>query len=107
MAKDIGITYYAQAKVKCSNCGSEYIVGSTVEELQTEVCGNCHPFYTGQDTIMDTTGRIERYQARLSKTQSTAPKSDKKAKTRRIRQALGDIEETQQSVETRDATTSK
>lgn len=96
MAKDTGITYYVQAKVRCSNCNSEYTIGSTIQEMQTEVCGNCHPFYTGQDTIMDTTGRIERYQARLAKSQSTNPKSDKKTKTRKIRQALGDIEETEQ-----------
>ena len=37
---------YYQAKVKC-NCGNEFVIGSTKEEIRVEVCSKCHPFYTG------------------------------------------------------------
>ncbi|MBC7406266.1 MAG: 50S ribosomal protein L31 [Candidatus Parcubacteria bacterium] len=89
MAKKLDkITYYPQAKVKCLNCGSEYTVGMTLETLNLEICGTCHPFYTGQETLVDTAGRIEKFQNRVNKT--TGSVSTKKAKLRKIR--TSDIE---------------
>ena len=91
MAQKSDVTYHATAKVKCVNCGSIYSFGSTIEDLSVEVCGNCHPFYTGQDTILDTTGRIEKFQARLAKIQLATDTAAKKVKQRRIRQSLSDL----------------
>lgn len=56
-------TYFPQAKVTCA-CGKSFTVGSTKEKLQVEICSNCHPFYTGNDKILDTAGRVEKFKAR-------------------------------------------
>jgi large subunit ribosomal protein L31 len=96
MAQAVKTTYYTNSKFKCLNCNSEYELGSTVEEMSLEVCGNCHPFYTGQDTILDTAGRIERFQARLSKAQDLQAKG-KKVKKRKVRQTLADLEDSQET----------
>lgn len=63
MKKDIHPTYYPKAKVKCA-CGNEFTVGSTQEKIQVEICSACHPFYTGQEKVIDTAGRVERFKAR-------------------------------------------
>ena len=46
-------------------CGNEFITRATQDELRVEVCSNCHPFYTGKQKLMDTGGRVERFQRRL------------------------------------------
>jgi large subunit ribosomal protein L31 len=55
--------YYDNAKVTCL-CGNTFTTGSTKPELRVEVCGKCHPFYTGQQRIVDTMGRVERFKKR-------------------------------------------
>ena len=47
MKPDIHPKYY-EAKVHCGSCGTEWTVGSTRPELRVDVCGNCHPFFTGK-----------------------------------------------------------
>lgn len=51
---------YYQATVKC-NCGNEFVIGSTKEEIRVEVCSKCHPFYTGQQKMSDVGGRAEKF----------------------------------------------
>ena len=51
---------YYQAKVKC-NCGNEFTIGSTQEEIRVEVCSKCHPFYTGQQKAAQARGRIDKF----------------------------------------------
>jgi len=63
---DIHPKYY-EAKVHCGSCGTEWTVGSTREELRVDVCANCHPFFTGKQTIIDTAGQVERFQKRLER----------------------------------------
>jgi large subunit ribosomal protein L31 len=58
---------YFQAKVHCGSCGTEFLLGSTREELRVDVCSNCHPFYTGKQNIIDTAGQVERFQRRLER----------------------------------------
>ena len=58
---------YHQAKVHCGSCGTEFELGSTSSELRVDVCSNCHPFYTGKQTIMDRAGQVERFQKRLER----------------------------------------
>lgn len=60
MKADIHPTYFPKAKIVCA-CGNEITVGSTVEEIHVELCSNCHPFYTGKQNLVDTSGRIERF----------------------------------------------
>jgi large subunit ribosomal protein L31 len=55
--------YFSDAKVVCA-CGNTFTTGSTKQMLRVEVCSKCHPFYTGERRIMDTTGRVERYKKR-------------------------------------------
>lgn len=56
-------TYFAEAKVTCA-CGRSFSVGSTKEKLEVEICSQCHPFYTGNDKVLDTAGRLEKFKAR-------------------------------------------
>jgi large subunit ribosomal protein L31 len=63
---DIHPKYY-EAKVHCGSCGTEWTVGSTSPELRVDVCSNCHPFFTGKQTIIDTAGQVERFQKRLER----------------------------------------
>ena len=57
---------YAESKVHCS-CGNEFTTRSTTKELRVELCSECHPFYTGKQKLVDTGGRVERFQRRYSK----------------------------------------
>lgn len=67
MKKDIHPQYFKKAEIVCT-CGAKFIVGSTVPKMQVEICSNCHPFYTGQKKLVDTTGRVQKFKERLSKT---------------------------------------
>ena len=55
--------YYDDAKVICS-CGNTFTTGSTKKELKVELCSKCHPFFTGERRVLDTTGRVERFKRR-------------------------------------------
>ena len=57
---------YEQARVHCT-CGNEFTTRATRSELRVEVCSNCHPFYTGRQKLVDTGGRVERFQRRVAK----------------------------------------
>jgi large subunit ribosomal protein L31 len=57
---------YVPAHVSCT-CGNEFITRATRGEIRVEVCSNCHPFYTGRQKLMDTGGRVERFQRRVAK----------------------------------------
>ena len=65
MKTDIHPEYHAEAVVRCS-CGASYTTGSTKEELRVEICNQCHPFYTGEQRIVDTEGRVERLKRRFN-----------------------------------------
>ena len=56
---------YNDITVKCL-CGNEFQTRSTIKEISTEVCSQCHPFYTGKQKLMDTAGRVERFRKRYS-----------------------------------------
>jgi len=55
--------YYPEAKVTCS-CGNTFTVGSTKSALKIELCSKCHPFFTGEQRIVDTAGQVERFKRR-------------------------------------------
>ena len=56
---------YKKATVKCA-CGNEFETGSVKESISVETCSECHPFYTGQQRILDTAGRVERFRKRFN-----------------------------------------
>jgi large subunit ribosomal protein L31 len=64
MKKDIHPEYYADATVTCS-CGNISVTGATKPTMRVEICSNCHPFFTGQQRVVDTEGRIERLKRRF------------------------------------------
>jgi len=64
MKKDIHPKYYANATVVCS-CGNTWTTGSTREVIRTDVCSKCHPFFTGEQRIVDTEGQVDRFYKKL------------------------------------------
>lgn len=85
MKKNTHPKYYDPATIICS-CGAVLKTGSTQENLQVEICSQCHPFYTGKKRIMDTTGRVDRFKKLFEKTAAKKEaakkvKLEKKAKT--------------------------
>jgi large subunit ribosomal protein L31 len=64
MKKNIHPTFYPDAQVICA-CGNTWTTGSTVKLIRTDVCSNCHPFYTGEQRIVDTEGQVDRFYKRL------------------------------------------
>jgi len=82
MKKKIHPTYHPAAKVTCA-CGNSFTVGATVEEINVELCSNCHPFYTGKQKLVDTARRVEKFQERASKKSSGTVKAKKEKRTAR------------------------
>ncbi len=74
MKKDIHPKYFDKAKTTCA-CGATYDFGSTKETISVEICGNCHPFYTGNEKVLDTAGRVEKFKTRATKAKVAAKKS--------------------------------
>ncbi|MGP8321207.1 MAG: 50S ribosomal protein L31 [Methanosarcinaceae archaeon] len=76
---------YNECNVKCV-CGNVFVTKSTLNEINVEVCGACHPIYTGKQKIVDSTGRVERFRNIIkgkkseirSKSEKRAQKSEKK-----------------------------
>jgi large subunit ribosomal protein L31 len=66
MKKGVHPTYYEDALVVCS-CGASFRTGATKKEIHVEICSNCHPVYTGQRKIVDTAGRVERFERKFGK----------------------------------------
>ncbi|MFA6552602.1 MAG: 50S ribosomal protein L31 [Candidatus Paceibacterota bacterium] len=75
MQKEIHPKFFEKAEVTCA-CGAKFFVGSTKEKISVEICSNCHPIYTGNEKVIDTAGRVERFKAR----QAAAAKTKKPAK---------------------------
>lgn len=65
MKKDIHPKYF-QTKITCA-CGNVLETGSTAENIEVEICSACHPFYTGKGKIIDTAGRVEKFNLRAAK----------------------------------------
>jgi large subunit ribosomal protein L31 len=64
MKKDIHPPYFEDAEVVCS-CGNRFTTGSTQKLLKVEICSRCHPFFTGEQRVADTAGRVERFKKRF------------------------------------------
>jgi len=77
MKKDIHPKYY-EAEVTCA-CGNSFTVGTSVEKINVEICSACHPFFTGNEKVVDTAGMVEKFRGRAAK--ATAPKKKVAKKT--------------------------
>lgn len=73
MKKSIHPTY-KKAKIICL-CGNVIETRSTQEEIHVEICSNCHPFFTGKQKLIDTAGRVERFQRKYGDYRKKADKS--------------------------------
>ena len=102
MRKGIHPKYYPDARVVCA-CGNTWITGSTKEELRTEVCSKCHPFFTGQmQRLVDTEGRVERFTRRVERAEelrSEAGVRDAARAERERARKLFEIVDEEESVE--------
>ena len=79
MKKGIHPEFYTDAQVVCASCGATWTTGSTQKSIRTEVCSNCHPFYTGQlQRILDVEGQVDRFYKRLQARQQFS--DDEKAR---------------------------
>ncbi len=78
MKKELHPTYFEEATVVCA-CGNKFILGSTKEKIEVEICSACHPFYTGAEKVLDTAGRVEKFKSRKTKSDAI-PKTVKKVK---------------------------
>ena len=78
MKKDIH-PKYVEATVTCG-CGETFVTRSTQEKIAVEVCGKCHPFYTGKQKFVDSAGRIEKFQRKYN-WKSRSPAADSPEKT--------------------------
>jgi large subunit ribosomal protein L31 len=67
MKKGIHPKYYDNTTITCS-CGAVLEAGSTKEKMQVEICSQCHPFYTGNKKMIDTTGRVDRFKKLTERT---------------------------------------
>ena len=71
MKQSIHPTYYVDAQVTCA-CGNTWTTGSTKKVIRTDLCSNCHPFFTGEQRIVDTAGQVDRFMRRLQRAEERA-----------------------------------
>lgn len=87
MKTDLHPTYHTKAKITCA-CGASVEVGSTVENINTEICSNCHPFYTGKQKLIDTARRVDKFKKRVAvKDELAKTRIGKKAKRAKLTEA--------------------
>ncbi len=65
MKEKIHPTWHPQAKVHCA-CGNTFVTGSTLAEISVEICAACHPLFTGQQKLVDTAGRVDKFNQRAA-----------------------------------------
>lgn len=70
---------YVDATIRCA-CGNTWQTRSTKADVHVEICSNCHPFFTGQQRIVDTAGRVERFTKRMEKSQAVKAQAEGKGK---------------------------
>ena len=63
---DITFDYHDEVVATCA-CGAEYKTGATVKSIRVDICANCHPFFTGENKILDSEGRVEKFKKKYAK----------------------------------------
>lgn len=79
MKSSIHPNYFPAATIRCA-CGASYAIGSTEEQIFVELCSKCHPFYSGEQKILDTARRVERFKAKTVRALEST-KTGKKQRT--------------------------
>lgn len=68
MKEKIHPTWYPNTRVHCA-CGNSFTTGSTLKEINVEICSACHPLFTGQQKFVDTAGRVDKFNQRMAAAQ--------------------------------------
>lgn len=92
MKANIHPKWYANANVVCA-CGKTWTTGATIPEIRTDICSACHPFYTGEQRIVDTEGQIDRFMKKLQvRTARAAEKEAREAaKSEPVNPAMSEL----------------
>ena len=86
MKEEIQPTYYPEATVTCA-CGNTWKTGSTREAIKTDVCSACHPFFTGEQRIVDSEGQVDRFYKKLKSYEEIQKEKD----ARVTKKAFGEV----------------
>jgi large subunit ribosomal protein L31 len=81
MKEAIHPKWFPEANVTCA-CGNTWITGATVAEIRTDICSACHPFYTGEQRIVDTEGQVDRFTKRLQQRAAIRQKAEDRVAAR-------------------------
>lgn len=65
MKANIHPKWYTDAKITCASCGTVWNIPGTQQAIRVDICSNCHPFYTGEQKIVDTEGMVDKFLSRL------------------------------------------
>ncbi len=76
--KGIHPNYKSEAVIKCQNCGAQHNFGGTRDDIQVEICSQCHPFYTGKKVLIDTEGRVDKFRMKMESAKGRVKKVRKK-----------------------------
>jgi large subunit ribosomal protein L31 len=103
MKKGIHPEYNNNLKVTCS-CGNSFVTGSTLQEdsIAIEICSNCHPFYTGEQKIVDTDNLVKKYEERVQKAKKMSFKSKKEKMEKRRERTKGSDKKTSSTLTLKD-----
>ncbi|MFA4930774.1 MAG: 50S ribosomal protein L31 [Patescibacteria group bacterium] len=99
MKKDIH-PKYGQSVITCA-CGNVIETRSTVPEMRIEICSNCHPIFTGKQKLVDTEGRVDRFQSMVEMSQKMKKTQTTKKTRKKKQQAKHDIDQIVKDQETR------
>jgi large subunit ribosomal protein L31 len=67
---------YTKVTANCANCGNAFETRSTRHSIKVDICSNCHPYYTGKQVLVDTAGRVERFNKRFAKSSAAQAKNN-------------------------------
>lgn len=73
---------YEETEIRCA-CGNTFATRSTRKNMQVGICSMCHPFYTGSQKLVDTAGRVDKFQQRMAKTLAAQAEMDSKKSKRK------------------------
>lgn len=85
---------YIKTTAVCSTCKAEYVIGSTEENIKVELCSNCHPFYTGKQTLVDSDNLVDKFNKRRKaalKPEEVKNKKEKRAQRKHSSSSKGEV----------------
>jgi len=100
MKEGIHPKYFPNAKVICA-CGNTWTTGSTAEVIRTDVCSKCHPFFTGEQRIVDTEGQVDRFYKKLqARQQYVEEQSAREAERTSPERLIADLDISKRAIDT-------